>query len=312
LPALAFAAACLAGGPVCAQRLPPGADGCVAAVGQRAAQASAAESPVLLGDVCADLADALEAGVWGQALAFVEARSLSADRFLALVELAQRYEGDAAAGAPISVTELADVVAGLRPFEPLPELSLWERIIEWLQGKLGEGTGGASDRFLEWLRGLDLPESWVRPIAYAAALVIVATVVAIAVNELRHGGAFAGGARRRRSVVGEVDESMPQRALTFDDLHTFPPREQPIVLFRLVVECLQARNARSAIESLTHRELVAANVVLGSEHASALDNVARAAERVTFGAWVPAPQELDPILDDGRTLLSGLGGAPGA
>lgn len=310
--ALALAAGCLASGSVPAQQLPPGTLDCVAAVGRLDPQAAAAESAPLLGDACPELAEAIQAGAWGRALAFAEAQNLSTDGFLALVDLVQRYDDPAAAGAPISIAELAGIAAGLRPFEPLPELSFWQRVANWVQEKLGAGTGGASDRFLEWLRGLGLPESWVRPIVYATAIVIVAVVLLILVNELRHGGVFARRAVGRRIVDRYADESLRLRTVTFDDLRKFPLREQPIVLFRLVVERLRAHNARPAFESLTHRELVAANVMLGSEHVSALASVAHAAERATFGDWAPAQQDLDPILHDGRVLLSALDGEPGS
>src|SRR5690606_8716237 len=89
-----------------------------------ASRADAGQNTPRLADVCADLAEAIESGVWGGALGPVGAEDLSARSFEELVDLMAYYER-APSETTLADDELAAVVESLRPFEPVPEQSLW-------------------------------------------------------------------------------------------------------------------------------------------------------------------------------------------
>jgi hypothetical protein len=287
--------------------LPPGTAECTAAI-ERLEPAADADTRPRLGGVCPEVAAALDEGMWGEALAGSGAGGLSTDAFLALVGVAERYaDGDRSAEAPPHA-ELDAIVAGLRPFEPEPVQSLWERALAWFREWLGEGTGGAGDRFLEWLRDISLPESWTRTIIYAIAIALAALVLLIVINELRVAGVFSRSATRRPLAARPLSASQRPQALTWDALQATSPLEQPTLLLAMLLERLRKRNPGRVRDSFTHRELVAADIGLSALETDALHTVVTAAERVTFGAWVPAEHELEPVLVAGRSLMTSLDG----
>ena len=305
---LFFGAACAAGGMAGAQTLPEGAARCAARL-EQAAGADAAQAP-LLGDVCPEYAEAIAASPWGDALVG-EPAALDAEALRALADLARFYARDSVLGPSPDAEALDAVVAELAPFEPVPELSLWERALGWLAAWLDERTGETGERFLEWLRGVAIPDAWLRASIYALAATIAVLVAFLVANEVRRAGLVGRG--RRAAPADAHGERHHARAAgpRLEHLRDLPLGKQPAALLAMIIERLRAREPRAARPSLTHRELAAAGASLSRAQAAALGTVAGAAERAAFGAWTPRADELEPVLAEGRALLEQLGQAPG-
>lgn len=272
-----------------------------------ASTAEAAPSVPRLADVCADLAEELESGAWGAALGSVGAEDLSARSFGELVDLIENYER-APAETALAVDELAAVVESLRPFEPVAELSLWERIREWISDRLGFDDPARGGGLIDWLRNLSIPEDWVRTIVYVLGITIVIAALVVLVNELRVSGVFGGGTGRAsvRGGAAAVPAWAKRVPLTFDGVRRAPAARQPALLLELLVERLRGRFGDSVRDSFTHRELADAAGELGVQRRSELDAVVSAAERVTFAGWRPETADVEPVLSKGKAVLDEL------
>lgn len=289
-----------------AQDLPSGTMACLARLRQAPPAAAEKRGPRRLGDVCPGVAEALAAGPWGGALPRGEIQNLTARSLRQLVDLSGHYRRAPRVARDLSAAKLGGIVAGLAPFEPKPRLSLWDRIVAKLREWLGLDRGGGE--LAKWLQRFAIPALWRRLLVYTLVLALVAGVLAVLINELRHGGAFARRSRRHRgSRVGAAAEAGSHvRVASFDDVLGAPPGRQPVVLFALLVERLRARDAALVRESSTHRELVAAVRRQGLSFAAALGAVATAAEGVTFGDRPPDGTELETVLAEGATVLREL------
>ncbi|HEX6994515.1 MAG TPA: hypothetical protein VF339_10265 [Gammaproteobacteria bacterium] len=257
-------------------------------------------------DVCADLAREIEAGKWAPALGRTPAGALTARPFEDLVDLIAHYER-VPDRTDLEVDELEALVDSLRPFEPVAELSLWERIREWLRERLGLDDAGGAGGVLEWLRNLSIPGEWVRALVYLLGFAIVIAALIVAANELRISGVLRGGRDRRRGrAAGGVPPWATRVPVTFDGVKRAPAVRQPALLLALVVERLKERFGDRVRDSLTHRELVAAAARLGVRRRDELEAVVVAAERVTFADWHPGPADVEPVIAHGKAVLDEL------
>jgi hypothetical protein len=296
------------------QSLPPGVDDCLAAIERLRAAAKSTDaepnarerSAPVLGDVCPDVAAALDASPWGEALAGVSARELETGAFVDLTKLVASYERPAAGGAVPAPSALDDVLAELKVEKPTTELTLWERIQHWYDEHFGASNDEARGWLETWLRRFAPSDAWVGYLVIVLGIALVAGTVAIVVNELRVAGVLAGGVLRKYAPLSpSIAEPEQQRARDLDDVMRAPLRRRPALLLALVLERLRARGALPLRDSLTHRELLrAAN--LSAEQSAAFGAVVGAAERVTFADWEPAERDVDPLLARGRELLSSL------
>ncbi len=303
------------------QPLPAGVDECLARIDEqrraepqtqdRGAAAVEPAGPPLLGDVCPELADAINEGAWGEALVDIWAENLSTNAFEELARLVARYEQPPAIAAqPLSVEALDDALAALELREPDQNLSVWDRVQRWYDEHFGARETSAGRWIEDWLGHLSLPERFVRYLLIALGAVLVMATLAIVVNELRIAGVLAGGALRKYSPLADRDSEDETRVRDFDDIARAPLARRPALLLLLVVERLKARAAVSLRDSLTHRELVSAAGDLSADQSDALRTVARAAERATFGDWQPAEREVDDVVARGRALVASLAQQP--
>lgn len=303
-----------------AQPLPAGVDECLVRIDeQRRAEpsqvvgAATAEptGPMLLGDVCPDLAGAINEGAWGEALIDIRAEDLSTNAFEELARLVARYEEPPALAAqPLSTESLDAALAALALREPDQELSFWDRIQQWYDEHFGARETSAGRWIEDWLGHLSLPERFVRYLLIALGAALVIATIAIVVNELRIAGVLAGGALRKYSPLAERAAEDDTRLLDFDDIARAPVVRRPALLLLLVLDRLKARAAASLRDSLTHRELVSAAGDLSADQSDALRTVARAAERATFGDWRPAERDVDDVVARGRVLVTSLAQPP--
>jgi hypothetical protein len=280
-----------------AQGLPEEVEACLAEVEREPGGAG----PALLGERCPDLAERLAGTFWDASLE-MPVQQLDAFLLPRLRRLFDIYERDAPTGPVLSTGSLAAIVDELAPFEVPPKPTRWERLLAWLETWLESETRGAG--WLQWLRELSLPERWERGIvSVAASLIVLAALGAllgallVAVNRIR---------LPRLSDRPSDPQVLPRDPV---DLEQLPPARQLVVLLALIIGQLRRRSPRRFRDSLTHRELVAAAGDLEASQRRAIEAVARAAERITFGAWRPEPRDVEPIAREGRALLQALSDA---
>jgi hypothetical protein len=300
-----------------AQPLPAGVDECLAriaqqrvaelpAVGPDDAAAGELTGPPRLGDVCPELALAINEGAWGEALVDASAEDLSWSAFEELARLVASYERPAQPpGQALSPESLDDVLAALELREPETELTLWQRIRKWFDEQLGSRDSRAGRWIEDWLGNLSVPERVVRLLLIVLGAVLVIATAAVVVNELRIAGVLAGGALRKYSPLARAATN-EARVSDFDDIARAPLARRPGLLLLLVLDRLRARGKAPLRDSLTHRELVAAAHGLSVEQSDALRTVATAAEHATFGGWRPDERDVDDVVARGRALVASL------
>lgn len=272
-----------------------------------ASEVDEAPEELRLADVCADFADEIESGAWGDALGSTSAEELSARPFEELAELMAHYQ-QAPSETGLAVEELAAVVESLRPFEPVAELSLWERIRDWIREALGLDEATGAGGIIAWLRNLSIPAEWVRTIFYVLGITVVIAALIVAVNELRVGGLLGGGdaGPRDSGRLRPAPAWATRVPLTLEGVRRAPTANQPALLLAMLVERLRTRFGDGIRDSLTHRELSAAAGPLGLRRRNELDAVVSAAERVTFAGWRPDPADVEPVFSQGKAVLEEL------
>jgi hypothetical protein len=296
-----------------AQRPPEGLAECLVLLEQqRSAAAPEAErgdagvaNPLRLGEICPELAAAIDNGAWGDALADGSAADLTTSAFLELAQIVTRYEVPPET-QPLATDSLDDVLAALELREPVEEFTLWQRIQKWLDERLAARNGRAGRWLEDWLGNLSVPERALRYLVIALGAVLVIATVAVIANELRIAGVFAGGVLRKYSPLAARAAAGDERVLDFDDVALAPLARRPGLLLRLVLDRMRARGQAPLRDSLTHRELVATAVGLTADQGEALRMVASAAERATFGGSQPEEGDVARVLERGRTLVASL------
>jgi hypothetical protein len=259
----------------------------------------AEESVGSLDSVCPELSEALRADPWSELLTRPP-EALSARSVIELSAMAEHYQRPAR-GPRVDAGKLDATLAGL----PAPAVeeprSVWERITEWLRGLLGDGGEGLPG----WLEQFTLPDRAVMWIWYTSVAIIVILAVAIVANEIRHHTRrrVAAGAAKVSQTGGDPAET------TLEALAGRSPREQLEAMFRVIISRLQAAGALPRRPSLTHRE-IAATPKLSERQRGAVSAISSAAERVVYGSWSPAPEDVVGYLESGRQLLDDLADGP--
>lgn len=262
---------------------------------------AADEGPARLEQMCADLAGGLDEVVWGRALVSVRPEELSARALRELVGLIEHYGRERANLAAFRADDLSRIVDSLGPFEPIAELSPWERMLRWIERRLGLDDESGGNRLADWLRSIAFPSKWVPTIVAALGALAVAGVLAVVLNEIRARRSrplarFGGvGAGARRSVPRGID-----------DVRAAPPSRQPGLLLALVIDRVRARFGVDVRDSMTPRELAVALGTIGIERRDDLEAVVAAAERAAFAGWRPRPADIDAVIGRGRAVLDEL------
>jgi len=300
-------------GSAAAQSLPPGVEECVDEIRQQRLADADEEAP-RLGDVCAELAAAIDAGPWGRALSEVSADQLSANEFLELTALVAVYERSGTGDFALRPETLDESLAALKLEKPLAELTIWERIQRWFDEQFGSRDADARSWLDKWLEHLSLSERIVRYLVVVLGLVLVVATVIVVANELRVAGLLGRGVLGKYAPLEpSAREPADERPRDLDDVARAPLARRPVLLLRLVLERLRTRGRPPPLrDSLTHRELLRAAVGLSAEQNAAFAAVVGAAERATFSDWRPQEREVEGIVASGRALLESFAADEGA
>ena len=304
--------ACIAAGAAAAQSLPDGAAECRNRIEQQGVVADDDSEAPRLGELCPEIIDEINAGIWGEAIAEVWAEDLSGNAFIDLTEIVAAYEATRTT-SEISPDTLDAALAEAATLVPAPDLSLWERAMQWLQERLGrapdEDTGWFERWLGRWLDDFSVSERWITIALIVLGIALLMATALIVINELRATGVF--GRRSAPDIAaadGGASAAELPRVRTIEDVRRAPLARQPAMLLALVLECL--RRKKPIPQSATHRELLT-TADLGAEHRVAFAAVVGAAERATFGDWQPATHELTALLAGGESLVRDLSAEDG-
>lgn len=306
--------AAISAGAASAQRLPDGVADCRSRLAGEQTEAPDAGAggrayPSRVGDLCPELAEAIDGGAWGGALADAGAKDLTATSLGALAELAGGYVRPANAGPELATAALDEALEELELRETPTSLSIWDRIQKWFDEHFGTQGDEARDWLERWLQDLSVPERVIRYVVIALGFLIVAATAVIVWNELRVAGVLAGGALRKYAPLTR-ESAAAEHPRDLDDVLQAPLGRRPALLLALVLDRLRERSQASLRDSFTHRELLGAARGLSAEQSKAFHVVVDAAERATFGGWRPDPPACDGLVESGRSLLASLSSEP--
>jgi hypothetical protein len=286
-----------------AQPLTQGLESCVAAIERQRYEPN--EGEYLRGaDTCPELAAAVGQSGWSEALHGVAAENLSAQALVSLAELASSYDATADA-ASVGVDSLDAVLESIREPDLRVEISLWDQFRRWLRELLGFGREGGATWLGEWLEKLTIPAELAVIIVIGIGILLLLITLGIVFNELKEAGAF--GRRATKASLPDGGAALADdelRVRSIDDVRRAPVARQPGLLLVLVVETL--RRYVPIAPSRTHRDLMAAAEALRATERDPYTRVVSSAERATFGGWTPAPDDMEPLLASGASLLTSL------
>jgi len=234
---------------------------------------------------------------------------LNRDALKDLANLAEGYRGATPANRPemAALPGILDALA--REQRPTPK-AWWDAFKAWLRSWLGQHADSLNwlDR---WLDHLGRSPTLTQVISYSLVALVLLAAVAVIVNEYKAAGRArrAGDDTRGTDPAGRGSEP----AAPVDDLAGDRADNVAALLRRLVDRLTQTRRLESE-RSLTHRELAARSVFDSDAQRAVFTRVARTAESALYGlhhgASRGSPEELNRVLEEGRTLLAQLSAPP--
>jgi hypothetical protein len=248
-----------------------------------------------LGAACPDLAEALKALGLTPMLSDGWQEQINTDALRDLANLAEGY-GGSGPRVSLDVAALPGILKDLqRERTPLSE-SWWDALKAWLAHHSSVLSG-----LERWLGRLGQSTTLFNLISYSLVALVLMAAVAVIVNELK----VSGARWRRRGAAAAVlnpagagvDSGALQPGTLGDGLAE---------LLRALVSRLMQTRRLGTERSLTHRELVTHSTFDNESQRAAFAAVAGTAESILYGARGAAPDELNKVLLEGRTLLAQL------
>lgn len=234
--------------------------------------------------------------------------ALGLNGLMNLQNLVQRYSEAPEAGA-VAVDSLRPVLDSLQKPARVEQPPTWlERFRRWLRNLVDNDKASAAPWLSRWLDKYQLSETMRNVLFYGSLLLVVALAVAVIVNEVR----VARSGRRKKSAgttlnqaVGAAGEAVSGQL----DLDAAARGDRPSLVFRMLVATLVQTGRLQTGRSLTHRELTAKARFDDPQQRECFRRVAALAERIVYGRGAVATDDLDYVVQAGRSLNSQLGGA---
>jgi hypothetical protein len=231
---------------------------------------------------------------------------LNRDALGDLANLAEGYGGPKPRDSP-DVAGLPGILKALqREQTPLPK-SWWDAFRAWFKNWLAHHSETFTwlDR---WLDGIGKSATLVNVISYSLIALVLMASLAVVVNELKATGTL----RRRHRAASAARELNPAVISLAEGAESGAIADRLAELLKLLVRRLVQTRRLEAERSLTHRELVARSVFDDESQRAVFASVARTAESILYGPYGAAPEQLDRVLHEGRTLLAQLSDPPSA
>lgn len=226
--------------------------------------------------------------------------------------LAERYAGAPPSALPDAPT-LRAIALRLQQPDTLPSsLSLWDHIKAWLRHQLAP-LAGLLKRFRP-VSGTSAGPGLRTVLLFGAGVLILVSVAAIIIAELRAAGFLSADRRRRRDTRGRpaLTRVAAAAARVGDDIDAARALDDPASALRLLVAALRRSRRIERDGNLTCREVLARAVFDSPGQREGFASIAFLAERELFGprgAPIRVPDELRLTLD---SLYAELLAAPPA
>jgi hypothetical protein len=227
---------------------------------------------------------------------------LSVHSLVDLQRLAQRYRQPPQAANDIAVDSLGPILESLQQKQRTERPETWfERLKKWLRTLLDRPQQESDSWLSRWLEDHSLPEKVRVGIVYGLIILVIGLAIAVVFNEARAAGLLKRGSQRRRHVSGS-DLAAAARPITLADLESAELRDRPSLLLRLLVSTLVKAGRLRADKSLTHRELSQRAVFDLAEQRESFGRVAVLGERLLYGSEAVSADEIEAVVQAGRTL----------
>ena len=223
-----------------------------------------------------------------------------------LQSLVQRYREPPEADA-VAVDSLQSVLDSLqKPPQVEQQLTWLERFKRWLRNLLGSDKASADPWLSRWLDKFELTETVRNVLFYGSLLLVVGLAIAVIVNEVR----VARRSRRKSSAtLNQAIGSDGASSAGPLDLEAAARNDRPSLVFRMLVATLVKTGRLQTERSLTHRELTVKARFDDQQQRESFQRVAELAERIVYGGDSASTDDLEYVVQAGRSLNSQLGGA---
>lgn len=229
--------------------------------------------------------------------------ALSTHSLVDLQRLADRYRQPPASSPEIDVANLKPVLQALQQEQRSERpLTLIERLKKWLRSVFDRPKGDSGSWLNRWLDDVKVSEAVSRAIAYGLVMLVIVLAVGVLVNELRAAGLLRRKARASQDGRTSTDAARDAATRTPGDLDTVAPHDRPSVLLRMLVATLVKTGRLRAERSLTHRELSLRAAFDEPAQRECFQQVAALGERVIYGDGRIPDDEVEAIVQAGRTL----------
>jgi hypothetical protein len=228
-----------------------------------------------------------------------------------LSQLLRRYQSPLPSVAP-GVATLHQVAHKLTLSEP-PH-GWWQDFRAWLWKWLSPPGSTDTSWLSRWLSSFALPQLLLQSLMYLLIGMVLVGTVWIVWRELRLAGLGArnGPAANRSSPLpAGAARSADASPLSLDAVDRAPPREQPSLLLRLLVQALLQSGRLSNDRPLTHRELAVRSNFDDSGQRERFERISLLAERLLYGSVATATATADGdqsqvsrALSEGRELYA--------
>jgi hypothetical protein len=266
--------------------------------------------------VCPDVEQAIIDSGLGTQLPDHWQRWLDRNSIEDIRRLLRRYQSPLPSAAP-AVATLYQVAHTLNPSEP-PH-GWWQDFKAWLRKWLSPPERSDSSWLSRWLSQVTLPQPLMQSLFYILMSVILIVTLWIVWREFRiaSAGVRAGPGAQRRSAPLPAEA----QTLSLDEVDRAPPREQPALLLRLLVQALLQSGRLVNDRPLTHRELALRSGIDDNAQRERFERISLLAERLLYGPVVTltatpngtataamradgAQSQLRQALADGRDLYA--------
>lgn len=238
---------------------------------------------------------------WSEVKAGCEAPELSElDVQQCSAQLARwRSEYEVPLQQPDMLMPTLDRVLAELPAEVAPDLSLWDRLWQWLR----EWFGGGATEVPAWLKDWQLPATfaeWLLGLSVGACVLLALGIVGNELLQVYRSRAMAHepGAHGVGNGV-----SFAANLPTLAQVSSYPLQEQPGLLLHIVLHELQRRALVPRQVGRTHQDLLQQASTLG-DLGKPLADIAQAAERSTYGDWQVLSEDVEPLLAAGQRLVA--------
>lgn len=221
-----------------------------------------------------------------------------------LQRLADRYrQPPTSSSGEIDVANLKPVLQALQQDQRSERpLTLIERLKQWLRSVFDRPKGDSGSWLNRWLEDVKVSEAVSQAIAYGLVILVIVLAAAVLVNELRAAGLLRRKARAGKDARISIDAARGAAVHAPGDIDAVAPHDRPSVLLRMLVATLVKTGRLRAERSLTHRELVLRAAFDETAQRECFQQVAALGERVIYGDGRIPDDEVDAIVQAGRTL----------